>query len=62
MYLIPSPKKLVNSSGSFIIRRDTEIILNYNCNFNDFEEVLILKKDIKDNLGFDIKINKAYID
>lgn len=62
MYLIPSPKKLVNSSGSFNIRRDTEIILNYNCNFNDFEGALILKKEIEDNLGFDIKINKAYID
>lgn len=62
MYLIPSPKKLVNKSGSFRIKRDTKIILNYNCDFNNFEAALILKNEIKDKLGFNIKINKGYID
>lgn len=62
MYLIPSPKKLVNKSGSFRIKRDTEIILNYHCDFNNFEAALILKNEIKDKLGFNIKINKGYID
>ncbi|WLF69066.1 glycoside hydrolase family 20 zincin-like fold domain-containing protein [Clostridium septicum] len=62
MYLIPSPKKLVNKSGSFRIKRDTKIILNYNCDFNNFEAALILKNGIKDKLGFNIKINKGYID
>ncbi|AYE33954.1 beta-N-acetylhexosaminidase [Clostridium septicum] len=61
MYLIPSPKKLVNKSGSFRIKRDTKIILNYNCDFNNFEAALILKNEIKDKLGFNIKINKGYI-
>ena len=62
MYLIPSPKKLVNKSESFRIKRDTEIILNYHCDFNNFEAALILKNEIKDKLGFNIKINKGYID
>ncbi|MBL4936165.1 family 20 glycosylhydrolase [Clostridium sp. YIM B02515] len=59
MYLIPAPKELTFHEKNFYISRSTEIVLDYSCNFNDYESAKLLKSEIKKSTNIDIKINKA---
>jgi hypothetical protein len=62
MYLLPVPKELKENEGGFFIHRHCEIVLNADCNLEDFQSAALLKKEIKETLGLTLNINKAFID
>lgn len=61
MYLIPSPKTFNEKDYCFRINRNTEIILDYNCDFDDLNSAIVLQDEIKEQLGFKLRINKGIV-
>ncbi|MFT5871385.1 MAG: hypothetical protein ACI8WT_000303 [Clostridium sp.] len=60
MFLIPDPKQLELMEGTLQLRRDTEIILEYQCDFDDLNTAIVLQEEIQQQLGFKLEINKAF--
>ena len=60
MFLIPSPKQLELNEGTLQLRRDTEIVLDYQCDFDDLNAAIVLQDEIQQQLGFKLVINKAF--
>lgn len=60
MFLIPSPNQLEMKEGTLQLRRDTEIVLDYQCNFDDLNAAIELQEEIKQQLGFKLIINKTF--
>ena len=60
MFLIPSPKKLESTESTLQLRRDTEIILDYQCDFDDLYAATLLQEEIEQQLGFKLLINKSF--
>ena len=60
MFLIPSPKHLELKEGTLQLRRDTEIVLDYQCNFDDLNAAIVLQDEIQQQLGFKLVINKSF--
>lgn len=60
MFLIPSPKYLETKEGTLQLKRDTEIVLDYQCSFDDLNAAILLQEEIKQQLGFKLLINKAF--
>ena len=60
MFLIPSPKHLELAEGTLQLRRDTEIVLDYQCDFDDLNAAIVLQDEIKQQLGFKLSINKSF--
>ncbi|MBU3160946.1 family 20 glycosylhydrolase [Clostridium frigoris] len=60
MFLIPSPKHLDINEGTVQLKRDTEIVLDYQCSFDDLNTAILLQDEIKQQLGFNLLINKAF--
>jgi len=60
MFLIPSPKHLKLAEGTLQLRRDTEIVLDYQCDFDDLNAAIVLQDEIKQQLGFKLVINKSF--
>ncbi|MBU3157675.1 family 20 glycosylhydrolase [Clostridium estertheticum] len=60
MFLIPSPKHLDIKEGTLQLKRDTEIVLDYQCSFDDLNAAILLQDEIKQQLGFNLLINKAF--
>ncbi|MGL4738179.1 MAG: glycoside hydrolase family 20 zincin-like fold domain-containing protein [Cellulosilyticaceae bacterium] len=58
MYFIPSPKHLTLKEGQFVIKRNTQIILDEACSFEDLEAALELQKAVEEKLGFKLPIHK----
>ena len=60
MFLIPSPKHLDIKEGTLQLKRDTEIVLDYQCSFDDLNTAILLQEEIRQQLGFKLLINKAF--
>ena len=60
MFLIPSPNQLDLKEGTLQLRRDTEIILDYQCDFDDLNAAILLQDEIQLQLGFKLVINKTF--
>jgi len=60
MFLIPSPKQIVMKAGKLQLRRDTEIVLDYQCDFDDLNAAIVLQEEIQQLLGFKLAINKTF--
>jgi len=60
MFLIPSPKHLDINEGTLQLKRDTEIVLDYQCSFDDLNAAILLQEEIRQQLGFNLLINKAF--
>ncbi|MCB2295621.1 family 20 glycosylhydrolase [Clostridium algoriphilum] len=60
MFLIPSPKHLELKEGTLQLRRDTEIVLDYLCDFDDLNAAIVLQEEIEQQLGFKLVINKSF--
>jgi len=60
MFLIPSPKQLELRKGTLQLKRDTEIVLDYQCNFDDLNAAIVLQEEIQQQLGFKLLINKVF--
>lgn len=58
MYFIPSPRAFTLKEGQFVIRRNTQIILDQACGFEDLEAALDLQKAVEEKLGFKLPIHK----
>ena len=58
MYIIPRPQTLFENEGSFKLKRNTEINLDYICSFNDLEAVIELQEEVSSKFGFKLNINK----
>lgn len=61
MYLIPSVNNYKENEGKFQIKRNTAIVLEHTCDFNDLDAALILQKEIEKELGFKLNITKSFI-
>ena len=61
MYLIPNPKSFEKQYGNFLLKPNTEIILDSNCSFDDLESALILQEEIEKAVGVKLSINKAFL-
>ena len=59
MFLLPQPREITYNEGNFNLTNSTEIILDMSCEFNDFENVKLLKKEIESLTGFSLKISKS---
>ena len=60
MFLIPSPKQIEMKVGKLQLRRDTEIVLDYQCDFDDLNAAIVLQEEIHQLLGFKLAINKTF--
>ncbi|WP_298836019.1 beta-N-acetylhexosaminidase [Clostridium sp.] len=60
MFLIPSPKHLDIKEGTLQLKRDTEIVLDYQCSFDDLNTAILLQEEIRQQLGFNLLINKSF--
>lgn len=60
MFLIPSPNQLELVEGTSQLRRDTEIVLDYICDFDDLNAAIVLQEEIQQQLGFKLVINKTF--
>lgn len=60
MFLIPSPKQLELKKGTLQLKRDTEIVLDYQCSFDDLNAAILLQEEIQQELGFKLLINKVF--
>ena len=60
MLLLPKPKKINYNQGDFHISNNTQIVLDFDCNFNDLEAARLLKEEMQRFAGLKIKINKAF--
>ncbi len=58
MYIIPRPQTLFENEGSFKLKRNTEINLDYICSLNDLEAVIELQEEVSSKFGFKLNINK----
>jgi N-acetyl-beta-hexosaminidase len=61
MYLIPQPKSITPSDGSFRLSRDTSIVLDAGCSVDDNQSAFILKNEIRNALGLDLKVTKSFV-
>ena len=56
MKLIPMPKQVNYKEGSFILNDETIILLDKQCDYQDFEAALALKEEIFANTGLKLSI------
>ena len=56
MNLLPRPKQMSFTNGSFKLNHDTIIALDKECNYHDFEAAQLLREDIKQISGLDLRI------
>ncbi|MGL4344168.1 MAG: beta-N-acetylhexosaminidase [Cellulosilyticaceae bacterium] len=61
MYLIPSPKECVLKEGVFRLTRNTRIVLDSACGFEDLEAALCLQTEVAQQLGITIPIHKQFV-
>ncbi|MDV4150720.1 glycoside hydrolase family 20 zincin-like fold domain-containing protein [Clostridium sp. AL.422] len=59
MNIIPRPRKMKYLEERFKLKRETNIILDYNCSFDDLDSAILLQDEINKDFGFKINITKA---
>ncbi|MCF0146876.1 MAG: family 20 glycosylhydrolase [Clostridium sp.] len=59
MNIIPVPRSIKYLEESFKLKRETNIILDYNCSFEDLDSAILLQKEINKDFGLKINITKA---
>ena len=59
MNLIPMPRKIQYIKEEFKLKKEVNIILDYNCSFDDLNSAILLQEEINKNLGFKANITKA---
>ncbi len=62
MFLLPKPQKMEINQGVFFLERESEIVLNAGCNASDLEAARLLKGEIEKVNGFNMPINKLFIE
>lgn len=60
-YIVPKPQIMENKTGEFIIRYNTEIIMDQSWKPEDMQSVQLLRSTVKEITGMILKINKANI-
>lgn len=59
MNIIPAPNKIKFLEEKFKLKREVNIILDYNSSFDDLNSAILLQEEINNNLGFKVNITKA---
>lgn len=59
MNLIPMPRKIQNIKEEFKLKKEVNIILDYNCSFDDLNSAILLQEEINNTFGFKVNITKA---
>lgn len=59
MNLIPMPRKIQYIKEEFKLKKEVNIILDYNCSFDDLNSAILLQEEINNTFGFKVNITKA---
>lgn len=59
MNLIPMPRKIQYIKEEFKLKKEVNIILDYNCSFDDLNSAILLQEEIDNTFGFKVNITKA---
>lgn len=59
MNLIPMPRKIRYIKEEFKLKKEVNIILDYNCSFDDLNSAILLQEEINNTFGFKVNITKA---
>ncbi|EEH96687.1 family 20 glycosylhydrolase [Clostridium tertium] len=59
MNLIPMPRKIQYIKKEFKLKKEVNIILDYNCSFDDLNSAILLQEEINNTFGFKVNITKA---
>lgn len=59
MNLIPMPRKIQYIKEEFKFKKEVNIILDYNCSFDDLNSAILLQEEINNTFGFKVNITKA---
>lgn len=59
MNLIPMPRKIQYIKEEFKLKKEVNIILDYNCSFDDLNSAILLQEEINNTFGFKVNITKT---
>lgn len=60
MNIIPVPRSIKYIEEIFKLKRETNIILDYHCSFDDLNSAILLQEEINKSFGFKINITKVF--